>query len=99
MTEAEKRQNDINVKCGVSNWLTTLLLEEWAYEPNKQQFWDAIRIRYNWSLERLPTECGCGENFDLSHALSCKKCRMVTLRHNEKSRMEHSRLWYLLPTG
>ena len=83
MTNAQRRQCDANVECGVSNWLTTLPLKEWGYDLNKQQFWDAIRIRYNWNLDRLPTECVCGEKFDISHALSCKKGGMVTLRHNE----------------
>ena len=83
MTIDEKRQIDANVECGVSNWLTTIPLKEWGYDLNKQQFWDAIRIRYNWNLERLPTDCICGEKFNLSHALSCKKGGMVTLRHNE----------------
>ena len=83
MTIDEKRQIDANVECGVSNWLTTIHLKEWGYDLNKQQFWDAIRIRYNWNLERLPTDCICGEKFNLSHALSCKKGGMVTLRHNE----------------
>lgn len=83
MVNAEKRLNDTNLESGVSNWLTTLPLKEWGYDLNKQQSWDAIRIRYNWNLERLPTECVCGEKFDLCHALSCKKGGMVTLRHNE----------------
>ena len=83
MTIDEKRQIDANVECGVSNWLTTIPLKEWGYDLNKQKFWDAIRIRYNWNLERLPTDCICGEKFNLSHALSCKKGGMVTLRHNE----------------
>lgn len=83
MTIAEKRQNEANRENGVSNWLTTLPLKEWGYDLNKQQFWDAIRIRYNWNLERLPSQCICGARFDLCHALSCKKGGMVTLRHNE----------------
>ena len=61
MTSAERRLIDINLESGVSNWLTTLPLKEWGYDLNKQQFWDAIRIRYNWNLERLPTDCVCGE--------------------------------------
>ena len=31
-----------------SNWLTNLPIKELGYELNKEQFFDAIRIRYNW---------------------------------------------------
>ena len=45
--------------------------------------WDAIRIRYNIPLERLPTLCVCGDSFNLQHALSCPKGGLVITRHNE----------------
>ena len=38
VTEAEKRQNDINLECGVSNWLTTLLLKEWGMTLTNNNF-------------------------------------------------------------
>ena len=49
----------------------------------KQAFWDAIRIRYNIPLERLPTLCVCGDSFNLQHALSCPKGGLVFTRHNK----------------
>ena len=49
---------------------------------NKQQFWDAIRLRYGWNIPNLPTHCARGSKFDVQHSLSCKKCGFVTLRHN-----------------
>ena len=49
----------------------------------KQAFWDAMRIRYNIPLERLPTLCVCGDSFNLQHALSCPKGGLVITRHNE----------------
>ena len=49
----------------------------------KQAFWDAIRIRYNIPLERLPTLCVCGDSFNLQHNLSCPKGVLVITRHNE----------------
>ena len=45
--------------------------------------WDAIRIRYNIPLERLPTLCVCGDSFNLQHALSCPKGGLVITRHNK----------------
>ena len=67
-------------------------LERVGYDPNKQQFWDAVRIRYNWCLERLPTECVCGEKFDLSHALSCKKGGTRTFSQNRNNEHIHVHL-------
>ena len=68
---------------GVSNWLTTIPTKEQGFELTKQEFWDAIRIRYNWPLDRLPSTCACRSQFNLAHALSCKKGGFVSLRHNE----------------
>ena len=48
----------------------------------KQQFWDHLRMRYGWQIERLPTNCECGAPFDIEHALNCKKGGFVSLRHN-----------------
>ena len=83
LNEDQKRKNDSNCLAGSSNWLTNLPIKELGYDLNKEQFQDALRIRYNWVLPRLPTECACGNSFDVSHALSCKKGEFVTLRHNE----------------
>lgn len=63
--------------------MTSLPIKELGYNLNKEQFWDAIRIRYNWTLPKLPSECACGAKYTIQHALSCKKGGFVTLRHNE----------------
>ena len=73
---------DINQETGASSWLTTIPLKEEGYMFNKQSFWDLIRLRYGWSLKRLPETCECGTNFTTDHALSCKKGGFITLRHN-----------------
>ena len=49
----------------------------------KHEFWDAINIRYNWPLDRIPSQCICGASFDVTRALSCKKGGFITLSHIE----------------
>ena len=83
MTEANKKTNESNMETGISNWLTSLPLKDKGYDLNKKQFWDALRIRYNWVIPRTPLECWCGAKFSLMHALSCKKGGFVSLCHNE----------------
>ena len=83
MNKEQRRLHEANCCVGASNWLTNLPIKEQGYDLNKEQFQDALRIRYNWNLPRLPSECVCGDEFNISHALSCKKGGFVTLRHNE----------------
>eukprot|EP00111_Clytia_hemisphaerica_P005299 TCONS_00015316-protein len=83
MTDDQERIHEANCYTGASNWLTNLPIRDQGYDLNKEQFHDALRIRYDWSIPRLPSECVCGNRFDISHALSCKKGGYVTLRHNE----------------
>ena len=43
-----------------------------------------LSLRYNWSLMLMPPTCdGCGAAFTLSHALGCKRGRLVIRCHNE----------------
>ncbi len=49
---------------------------------NKEEFRDAIRLRYNMNLDNLPTYCPCGQRFNVSHALDCKKGGFIHERHD-----------------
>ena len=49
---------------------------------NKREFFDAIALRYRWSLLRLPQFCACGKHFDMDHAMSCMKEGYVHKRHD-----------------
>ena len=53
-----------------------------GYVLNKQEFRDAINLRYNWTIHDMPQYCACKAKNSIIHCLSCKKGRYVNLRHN-----------------
>ena len=68
---------------GASNWLTALPIKTKGFSLNKQEFTDAIALRYGWSLDGLPNRCTCGIPFDADHAMVCKKGGFICVRHDE----------------
>ena len=54
------------------------------------EFWDLVNIRYGWPLSRTSKTCTCGNNFNIEHALTCKKSRVhytlsqQTKKHNRQ---------------
>ena len=46
MNTKEIKLNDNSQEKGTSNWLTVLSLAGQGFSLNKQQFWDAIRLRW-----------------------------------------------------
>ena len=62
--------------------MTVLPLSEHDFNLNKKQFWNAIQLRYGWTIPHLPSLCVCGSKFDLQHCMSCKNGGFITLRHN-----------------
>ena len=67
---------------GASSWLNALPIEEMAFNLSKEEFRDALRLRYGLRLDNLPTNCPCGQPFNVTHALSCKKGGFVNERHD-----------------
>ena len=60
---------------GASNWLSVMPSDEHGFNLNKSEFRDALALRFNRPIKGLPSNCPCGQKFDLSHALNCKKRR------------------------
>ena len=67
---------------GASSWLNAIPLEEQGLCLNKEEFRDAVRLRYDMPLKGLPSHCVCGERFSVSHAQSCKKGGFIVRRHD-----------------
>ena len=68
---------------GASNWLSVRPSEEHGFVLNKSDFRDAVSLRYNRPVKNLPSTCACGQSFDVTHAMNCKKGGYVTIRHND----------------
>ena len=67
---------------GASNWLSAIPLADQGFTLNKGEFRDAISLRYDKTLRGLPSKCSCGQLYNVTHALNCKKGGFVIIRHN-----------------
>ncbi len=74
---------DLANQKGASSWLTALPLQENNFSLNKEEFRDALSLRYGWRPKQLPLKCACGANNSVSHCLDCKLGGYITMRHNE----------------
>lgn len=68
---------------GASNWLTSLPIKAKGFSLNKQEFVDAVALRYGWPVEGIPNTCACGSPNDVNHTMTCKKGGFVCMRHDE----------------
>ena len=67
---------------GASIWLNSLPLKTHGFRLNKQQFVDAICMRYNFSLKDVPRNCACGSAYSINHCLTCRRGGFTNFRHN-----------------
>ena len=68
---------------GASSSLTALALDEYGFLLHKDDFRDAVCLRYGWSLPHLPTESVCCASFTDDHSFTCPHGGYPTLHHNE----------------
>ena len=82
MQSSELRYFECAQEKGASSWLSALPLKSLGYTLNKQEFRDAVCLRYGWNIEGIPRVCSCGKSNDLDHTLICHKGGFVNMRHD-----------------
>ena len=83
LSDQMKRKLTLAQETGASNWLSALPIRARRFLLNKQEFADALALRYGWIVKGLPEVCACGENFDERHAMSCQKGGFISISHDE----------------
>ena len=78
-----QRAMELGTEKGASTWLTALPLQEQGFTLNKQEFQDALCLRYGWQLKNLPSHCVCGSVFSTDHAMTCSHGGLTITRHND----------------
>ena len=83
-----KRALNLAAEKGSSAWLTVLPLKDLGFNLDKRQFRDAVKLRYDWPIDDIPSTCACGEVFTVDHSMICKLGGFVIQRHNELRDLE-----------
>ena len=82
LNEKDRRSLELAGEKGAGSWLTALPLQSMGYTLNKQEFRDAVCLRYGWRIPNTPSFCGCGTKNSVDHTLNCKRGGYVNMRHN-----------------
>ena len=68
---------------GASSWLTSLPLSEYGFRLSKEEFVDAICLRYDFGLIDVPMLCVCGDAYSIGHSLTCSRGGYTIWRHDQ----------------
>ena len=83
-----KRNIKLSQEKGAGSWLTAAPVKSLGFSLNKQEFRDAICLRYGWRVPHTPSHCLCGKKNDTDHALICKRGGYIGMRHNRLRDLE-----------
>ena len=67
---------------GPSNWLDAIPLAKCGSNLSKGEFRDALTLPFNHDIKLLPSKCSCGQKFDITHVMNCKRGVFVIMRPN-----------------
>ena len=83
-----QRALDLATEKGSTEWLPVLPLQDLGFNLNKREFRDAVKLRYDWPVEDIPSTCACGEAFTVDHSMICKLEGFIIQHHNELRDLE-----------
>ena len=81
--ERLKRSVTLAQEKGAGAWLSVLPIGSLGWVLNKEEFRDAIRLRYGWQIPNIPAYCVCGGKNPVDHTLTCKNGGYLIFRHNK----------------
>ena len=68
-----KRAVELATVCQFDDPFSVIPLEELDYNLNKEEFRDAMKLRYDWEITDTPMLCACGVQFSVDHAMVCQR--------------------------
>ena len=71
LSQPLQRAMDLNSEKDSSSWFTVIPFHGQGFHLTKCEFWNAIHLRYGWTLPNIPDHCVCGECFSPDHAMIC----------------------------
>ena len=66
-----------------SSWLSAISIADHGFQLKKEEFRDALCLRYDWSLPNVPQYCSCEKQFSVNHAMTCHLGGFLCVRHND----------------
>lgn len=63
-------------------------MKDMDFTLNKREFWDAVKLHYDWPIPECPSIYVCGTNFSVDHAVVSKCGGFVIQWHNELHDLE-----------
>ena len=78
--------NCVRIECaqekGTLNGVTAIPSDKYDYFLHKDDFRDALSLRYSWHPNNLPIVCTCGKPMSVDHAHVCHKGGYTITQHN-----------------